>query len=142
MSRGRRGLRTRAKHMAIYRGRERALLAKMMIGLVKIIHRGKFGPGASLAGEVETLLLAAAVLLGDVAGRPKSASDIARIMNIPRSTAIRKLAHLIDARVIERQGRRYHTRDVGIENNDAYIDEGLAFIKSVQNGHIKVDLEP
>src|SRR5438046_866123 len=107
--------------MTLHRATERALIARLTIGLIRILRMGKLGKTGSVTGEIENLLISGIVLLGEVEGRTRTASDIARMLNIPRATAIRKLGDLVERGVIFRRGTHYLMNEENIAGNDAYI---------------------
>lgn len=118
--------------MPIPRARERASIAQLTIDLIKIIHDGKFGKltTPNISGEVETLLISGAVLIGHVKGKPKTATDISRFLGIPRATVLRKLDRLEQDGMITRKGRKYITL-VPDETDFSYVDRALALIRKV-----------
>jgi len=118
--------------MNLYRAQERLILAKLLIDLNKTIHKGRLGKRfhSTIAGEVELILIAAAVLVGYVQGHPRNAAELSRQLGIPRPTIVRKLARLIDHGIIERvDGHRYVTTDNVPGDDYSYVDHALHLIK-------------
>lgn len=107
-----------------YRAKERALIAQTMIDLIRIVRIGRLGRVHS----IDTMLISAAIVIGDAAGKPKNATDIARLLDLPRPTVVRKLAVLIKAGLAERRGTRYHLKK-GIPPDTRYIDDALDVIR-------------
>lgn len=83
--------------------KERAIIAQLVIDLVKTIHEGRM-PHDSLSGDVEAMLISGQVLIGQASGRPRSAAAIGRSLKIPRATVQRKLARLHDAGMVKENG--------------------------------------
>jgi Fic family protein len=116
----------------LYRAKERALIAQLIIDLLKTAHAahqrftGKAKP--YLTSDVESLLLGWAVLLGHVSGRPRNASEIARYLGVPRVTAKRKLDALEKGGIIVRRGSKYHMAHVELGGDD-YVDRCMSLIK-------------
>lgn len=118
--------------MPLYRARERLILARLEIDLIKTIHKGTLGKRfhKTIAGEVELLLIAAAVLIGHVQETPRNSTDIARQLGIPRATVQRKLGVLVKrgtVRVIAH--RRYCMADRKPGDDYSYVDMALALIR-------------
>ena len=107
----------------IARSKERALISQTIIDLVKIVRVGRLGRVHS----VETLLISAAIVAGDAAGRPRNATEMARQLGFARTTVLRKLAELERAGLAERRGSRYHRKDMPPDTR--YIDEALAVLR-------------
>lgn len=118
--------------MPLYRAQERLLLAKLEIDLIKTIHKGRLGKRfhATIAGEVELLLIAAAVLIGHVQETPRNSSEVSRILGIPRVTVQRKLGILVKRGIVYRiASRRYCVTDRKPGEDYSYIDLALSLIR-------------
>jgi hypothetical protein len=113
-----------------YRAKERALIARLIIDLLRTVHAGRLGGKGRpfAANEIETLLLSGAVLLGHAHGSPKNASEIGRIVGVPRATALRKLEDLQERGIVVRRGSKYFMVELK-KGEDDYIDKCLALIK-------------
>lgn len=128
--------------MELYRARERALIAQLIIDLLRTAHNGRVRHVGNksksyLAGEIENMLLAWAVLLGQVSGKPKNASEIGRSLGIPRVTAQRKLDILSrSGGIIVRRGARYLMAE-SQAGDDEYIDKCLLLIKHAAQLQVK-----
>lgn len=113
----------------LYRARERALIAQLIIDLVKAVHHSRIGAKRISAGELETLLLAGVVLIGHASGKPKNISEIGRYLGVPRATVQRKLEGLAKRGIVVRRGSKYHMAADLKKGEDDYIDRCLALIK-------------
>jgi len=111
----------------LHRSHERALIAQVMVDLIRTVHRGRLGPARG-TGEAELVLAAAVVLLGDVQGKRKTAADVGRALGVPRVTARRKLHELIRRGIVASEGTRYRTVDVSSSGDYRYVDASLAII--------------
>jgi predicted Rossmann fold nucleotide-binding protein DprA/Smf involved in DNA uptake len=118
--------------MQLYRAKDRALIGQLIIDLLKTSYnarsralRGKGKP--HLAAEIESMLLNWSVLIAQVNGKPKNASEIGRYLGIPRVTAQRKLDELESLGVVIRRGGRYYMAELNV--GDEYIDRCLSLIK-------------
>lgn len=115
--------------MEPYRAKERALIAQLMIDLIRALYRGRLGEGEPFSpAGIEKLMLSGAVLLAHVQGKPKNASDLARVLDVPRVTALRRLKDLEKSGIIIRHGSKYYMAELR-PGNDAYIDKCLTLIR-------------
>ena len=64
-----------------------------------------------LSDVIENMYVALPVFIAHVAGRPATASQIARTLEMPRNTAVRKLDWLIRKGYITRRGTKYCMTD-------------------------------
>jgi response regulator of citrate/malate metabolism len=78
----------------IYRGREREIVYRMLIDILREYHSGYSHVNEPFGMGVETLLIAACVALGDLEDKPFSASKVAAYLGVPRTTVIRRLEKL------------------------------------------------
>jgi IclR helix-turn-helix domain len=76
-------------------GHERAQVARLALSLLGTV-RNAYTPELTLAEASEFLLLMMHLFIGHVQGRPLSASRLARIAEMPRTTVLRCLAALIE----------------------------------------------
>jgi len=96
----------------IYRGREREIVYRMLIDIMREYHSGYGHVNEPFGTRVETLFIAACVALGDLEGKPFSASKVAAYLGVPRSTVIRKLEKLEKAGgLVYRTDRHYRVRE-------------------------------
>lgn len=117
--------------LELYRAKERAVIARLAVDLIKIVHVGRIakkGTRVFVAGDVETLLLSCVVLLAHVDGKPKSASAIGRALGIPHTTAQRKLNDLEKRGLVERRRNAYFMCDIK-RGEDSYIDRAMLVIR-------------
>lgn len=122
---------------AIYRAKERAIIGRLVIDLLKTIHGGRrhFGDQQKehLNGDLDYILLCYAILIGASNGRPKNATEIGRFLDIPRATAQRKLDALEKHGIVARKGSKFHL--IGAQLTEAsaaldeYIDKCMLLIK-------------
>lgn len=122
-----------ATTVELYRAKERAVIGHLIIDLLRTAHgarRRLVGAQSKsyLAGEIENMLLAWAVLLGHVNGKPRNASEIGRFIGVPRVTAQRKLDDLAASGIIVRHGSRYLMAE-SVAGDDEYIDKCMLLIK-------------
>jgi hypothetical protein len=124
--------------VTLHREAERNIIAKLEIDLIKTVHpvvgKQKRHSGkrfmTTIAGEVEMLLIAAAVLVGHAEGRAKNPSGISRWLGIPRPTVQRKLQILCERNIVAREdGNRYIIIDREPGEDDGYIDVALRLIR-------------
>lgn len=123
--------------MAIHRARERALIGRLVIDLLRTVHtaRSLLGEGRKpyLSGDIEYILLSYAVMIGVAGGRPKNATQLARVVDIPRASAQRKLDQLEKAGVVVRKGSVYYLGGLVATAAggalDQYIDRCLSLMK-------------
>lgn len=89
--------------------RERLRVVRLYLALTRTIYELAFPQAAgSFGAEVETLLVALCVFIGDAEGRPMSASKIAIQAGLPRASVYRRLERLTRLKKIVRVGRSYH----------------------------------
>lgn len=86
---------------------ERLFVARFVIGLNRELYRSLFPARADFAGRLDALMVACAVTIGHAEGRPMGATKIAAYLELPRTTVLRRLAELIAAGAIARDGTRY-----------------------------------
>ena len=82
-------------------GRERARVARLVLSLLHTV-RNAYTPELTLEEASEFLFLMMHLFIGHVQGRPLSASRLARITEMPRTTVLRRLAALIEFGYLER----------------------------------------
>ena len=95
----------------IKKARQRLLLCRLMIGMMRTVH-GAYAPASERFGtRLETFFIALCVALGDIDGKPFSVARIASYVRVPRTTVIRRLNRVQSSGLIDRQGRRYYIRE-------------------------------
>jgi len=119
--------------MTLYRAQERLIIAQLEVDLIKTVHKGRLGRRRTpqcIAGEVEMLLISAAVLVGHVRGRPRNSAEIARNVGIPRVTVRRKLETLTERGIVTMvDGNRYLMTERDPNDDYAYIDAARSLIR-------------
>jgi IclR helix-turn-helix domain len=88
-------------------GHERARVARLALSLLRTV-RNAYTPDLTLAEASEFLFLMMHLFIGHAQGKPLSASRLARIAEMPRTTVLRRLAMLIELGYLERIGNRYY----------------------------------
>ena len=88
-------------------GRERARVARLVLGLLRTV-RNAYTPELTLEEASEFLFLMMHLFIGHVQGKPLSASRLARVAEMPRTTVLRRLAALIELGYLERIGNVYY----------------------------------
>ena len=95
----------------VEKARQRLVLCRLMIDIMRTVH-GAYAPSAEPFGaRLETFFIGLCIAVGDLDGKPFSVAKIAAYMRVPRTTVIRRLARLQSWGLIDRQGRRYLTRE-------------------------------
>src|SRR6516162_3705862 len=95
----------------IKKARQRLLLCRLMIDMMRTVH-GAYAPaGERFGNRLETFFIALCVAHGDIDGKPFSVAKIASYVRVPRTTVIRRLNRLQSSGLIDRQGRRYCIRE-------------------------------
>lgn len=81
---------------------------RLTIDMVRLAYTAYFA-GDNFASGSELVLLCMAVGIGQLEGKPMSASKIAQYIGMPRATVMRKLAELQAMGLIERPTQRAYT---------------------------------
>lgn len=91
-------------------------LVRLWIELARGLNRG-ITPDmqAKFGSRTGYLLIAAAVYIGTIEGRPMTAAKIAAFIGMPRPTVIRRLSDLCDHGVVERVRSTYRTPQKRVE---------------------------
>jgi hypothetical protein len=96
--------------------RQRLVMIRFMIDTMRILH-GAYAPIQEPFGtRLETFFVGFCVVLGDIEGKPLSASKIAAYLHMPRTTVMRRLKRLENWDIVYRHGRRYHVRDTTLNS--------------------------
>ena len=91
--------------------RQRLVLVRLMIDIMRNLH-GAYAPSDEPFGtRLETFFVGFCVALGDIEGKPFSASKIAAYLHMPRTTVNRRLKRLENWNMVYRHSRCYHVRD-------------------------------
>src|SRR6516162_6707402 len=88
-------------------GSERARVARLVLSLLRTV-RNAYTPELTLEEASEFLFLMMHLFIGHVQGKPLSASRLARVAEMPRTTVLRRLAALIELGYLERIGNAYY----------------------------------
>src|SRR5262247_807550 len=88
-------------------GRERARVARLVLSLLHTV-RSAYTPELTLEQASEFLFLMMHLFIGHAQGRPLSASKLARIAEMPRTTVLRRLTALIELGYLERISNSYY----------------------------------
>jgi hypothetical protein len=99
----------------IKNGAERAIVYQMVIDIVKRFddaYKAYHGRGSSLGSSLETYLIVAAVLIGEMENRLFSAHKLSSYLGLARGTVQRKLDHLESVGAVERVGTKYRVGDI------------------------------
>jgi len=87
-------------------GWQRAAHAHNILGILRVV-RNTYFPQYRLSDVVENIYVALPVFIAHVAGKPATASQIARTLEMPRNTIVRKLDWLIQEGYVRRRGTKY-----------------------------------
>ena len=91
-------------------GSQRAAHAHSILSILRVF-RSTYYPQHRLSDVIENMYVALPVFIAHVAGRPATASQVARALEMPRNTAVRKLDWLIREGYITRRGTKYCMTD-------------------------------
>jgi len=87
-------------------GRERAQVARLFLNLTRT-SRNAIAPQMTLYQWGEYVAIGCQVLIGHAHGRPLTASQIARFLEMPRGTVLRRLKAMVELGILTRTGTRY-----------------------------------
>jgi hypothetical protein len=96
--------------------RQRRVLCRLIIDMMRSIHGAYAPPTESFGGRLETFFIGLCVALGDIEERPFSVSKIAAFMRMPRSTVMRRLDQLQRWHLIDRRGHRYFVKETALNS--------------------------
>src|SRR6516165_5304325 len=123
-------------------GRERARVARLVLGLLRTV-RNAYTPELTLEEASEFLFLMMHLFIGHVQGRPLSASRLARIAEMPRTTALRRIAALIELGYLERVGNSYYlTAKANVPNQRRVLLGHINYIQHAAKELSKMDIPP
>ncbi len=88
-------------------GRERAQIARLLLALTRT-SRNAIAPHMTLHEWSEYIAIGCQVLIGHAQGKPQTASQIARFLEMPRATVLRRLKALATMGILTRIGTRYY----------------------------------
>jgi hypothetical protein len=81
-----------------------------VLGILRVV-RNTYYPRYRLSDVIENIYVSLPVFIAHVAGKPATASQVARMLEMPRNTAVRKLNWLIKQGYVTRHGRKYCMTD-------------------------------
>ena len=87
-------------------GWQRASHAHTILGILRVV-RNTYFPQYRVSDVIENSYVALPVFIAHVAGQPCTASQVARALEMPRKTAVRKLDWLIREGYVMRYGTKY-----------------------------------
>src|SRR5262245_64901931 len=87
-------------------GWQRAAHAHTILGMLRVV-RNTYFPQYRISDVIENIYVALPVFIAHVAGKPATASQVARALEMPRNTAVRKLDWLIREGYVARRGTKY-----------------------------------
>jgi hypothetical protein len=87
-------------------GWQRAAHAQNILGILRVV-RNTYFPQYRISDVIENIYVALPVFIAHVAGKPCTASQVARALEMPRNTTVRKLDWLIGEGYVTRRGRKY-----------------------------------
>jgi len=95
---------------------QRLVMIRFMIDSMRALH-GAYAPTDEPFGtRLETFFVGFCVLLGDIEGKPFSATKIAAYLHMPRTTVLRRLKRLESWDIVYRQGNLYHIRETSLNS--------------------------
>lgn len=101
---------------------ERLAIATFLLATVRELYSALHpARAAEYARHLDTLLVACCVTIGHVEGRPMTTTKVAIFLDLPRSTAARRLAELTASGTIIRRAAHYYVADHGESRNAATI---------------------
>jgi IclR helix-turn-helix domain len=87
-------------------GWQRASHAQNILGILRVV-RNTYFPQYRISDVIENIYVALPVFIAHVAGKPATASQVARALEMPRNTTVRKLDWLIREGYVARRGTKY-----------------------------------
>jgi hypothetical protein len=87
-------------------GWQRASHAQNILGILRVV-RNTYFPQYRVSDVIENIYVALPVFIAHVAGKPCTASQVARALEMPRNTAVRKLDWLMKEGYVMRRGTKY-----------------------------------
>jgi hypothetical protein len=104
---------------SIKMGAERAIIYSMIMDVVRRCDAayGKYQrKGSSIGATLETYMIVAAVLIGEMEGRLFTAQKLAAFLGFARGTVQRKLDHLMKVKAVERVSKaQYRLGEISLQ---------------------------
>ena len=91
-------------------GWQRAAHAQSILGILRVV-RNTYFPQYRLSDVIENIYVALPVFIAHVAGKPCTASQVARALEMPRNTTVRKLDWLIREGYVTPRQEILHDRE-------------------------------
>jgi hypothetical protein len=88
------------------RGRERVLVANLYIRIARDLQKA-YLPHERFGTTLDAFSICVVLLVARAEGTPMTASRIARVLDTPRTTVLRKLEFLCEHHMVEKQGSAY-----------------------------------
>jgi len=121
-------------------GRERARVARLVLSLLRTV-RNAYAPELTLEEASEFLFLMMHLFIGHVQGKPLSASRLAHVAEMPRTTVLRRLAVLIELGYLERIGNGYYlTAKANVPNQRHVLLDHINNIQHAAKELSKIEL--
>ena len=123
-------------------GPERARVAHLVLSLFRTV-RNAYMPELTLAETSEFVFLLMHLFIGHAAGRPLSASRLAHIAEMPRTTVLRRLDILIKLGYVQRDGNSYClTTKANVPNQRGVLLKHINNIQHAAKELSKMDIPP
>lgn len=120
--------------------RERLIIARLVLDIMRA--RAKhYYPEMGIAASYEMQLVATAVFVGHMSKRPMGASELARFLEMPRPTLLRKMAVLIKRGIIVKKGNVYCINPEAVNGRgmDAIVRDNIRRIQDAAKSLSKLD---
>ena len=117
-------------------------MARLVLSLLRTV-RSAYTPELTLEEASEFLFLMMHLFIGHVQGKPLSASRLARVAEMPRTTVLRRLAALIELGYLERVGNSYYlTAKANVPNQRRVLLGHINYIQHAAKELSKMDIPP
>jgi hypothetical protein len=90
---------------------QRLILCRLMFDIMRHLHGTYALDNEPFGARLETFFIGLGLAIGDIEGKPFSASKIALYMNTPRTRVRRRLARLQAWGLIERRGQHLYMKE-------------------------------
>src|SRR5262249_10829951 len=117
-------------------------VARLVLSLLRTV-RSAYTPELTLEQASEFLFLMMHLFIGHAQGKPLSASKLAHIAEMPRTTVLRRLTALIELGYLERIGNSYYlTAKSNVPNQRHVLLEHINNIQNAPKELSKMDTPP